>query len=204
MTSSIDTVVFDVGGVLLDWSPNYLYDELIPDAVRREHFLTKVATPEWNRQQDAGRTWAEAVAELSAAHPDHAEWIEAYDTGWLRMVRGVIEDTVEVFDEIRAAGIPTYALTNFSTEKWEVATEAFPVLREFDGVVVSGTERTTKPDEKIYRILLERYDLDAGRTFYTDDVQHNVDAARAVGLDAELFTGATVLRDQLVARGLRL
>jgi 2-haloacid dehalogenase len=204
MTSSIDTVVFDVGGVLLDWSPNYLYDELIPDAVRREQFLTKVATPEWNRQQDAGRTWAEAVAELSAAHPDHAEWIEAYDTGWLRMVRGVIEDTVEVFDEIRAAGIPTYALTNFSTEKWEVATEAFPVLREFDGVVVSGTERTTKPDEKIYRILLERYDLDAGRTFYTDDVQHNVDAARAVGLDAELFTGATVLRDQLVARGLRL
>jgi len=202
MTSSIDTVVFDVGGVLLDWSPNYLYDELIPDAVRREHFLTKVATPEWNRQQDAGRTWAEAVAELSAAHPDHAEWIEAYDTGWLRMVRGVIEDTVEVFDEIRAAGIPTYALTNFSTEKWEVATEAFPVLREFDGVVVSGTERTTKPDEKIYRILLERYDLDAGRTFYTDDVQHNVEAARAVGLDAELFTGATVLRDQLVARGL--
>jgi len=202
MTSSIDTVVFDVGGVLLDWSPNYLYDELIPDAVRREQFLTKVATPEWNRQQDAGRTWAEAVAELSAAHPDHAEWIEAYDTGWLRMVRGVIEDTVEVFDEIRAAGIPTYALTNFSTEKWEVATEAFPVLREFDGVVVSGTERTTKPDEKIYRILLERYDLDAGRTFYTDDVQHNVEAARAVGLDAELFTGATVLRDQLVARGL--
>jgi 2-haloacid dehalogenase len=202
MTSSIDTVVFDVGGVLLDWSPNYLYDELIPDAVRREHFLTKVATPEWNRQQDAGRTWAEAVAELSAANPDHAEWIEAYDTGWLRMVRGVIEDTVEVFDEIRAAGIPTYALTNFSTEKWEVATEAFPVLREFDGVVVSGTERTTKPDEKIYRILLERYDLDAGRTFYTDDVQHNVEAARAVGLDAELFTGATVLRDQLVARGL--
>ncbi|MFC0623899.1 HAD family hydrolase [Kribbella deserti] len=198
----IDTVVFDIGGVLLDWSPNYLYEELIPDQEQREHFLTNIATPEWNMRQDAGRTWADAVAELSALHPEHAEWISAYDAGWLKMARGLIEDTVELVEELRQAGIPTYALTNFSAEKWEVALEAFPVLRDFEGAVVSGVEQTVKPDEKIYRILLERYGLDAARSFYTDDVQRNVDAARAVGLDAELFTGATDLRHHLKQRGL--
>lgn len=198
----IDTVVFDIGGVLLDWNPNYLYEELIPDQEQREHFLTNIATSEWNMRQDAGRTWADAVEELSALHPQHAEWISAYDTGWLKMVRGVIEDTAQLVEELRAAGIPTYALTNFSTEKWQVALEAFPVLRGFDGAVVSGVEETVKPDEKIYRILLERYDLDAARTFYTDDVQRNVDAARAVRLDAELFTSAADLRQQLKDRGL--
>ncbi|HEU4948962.1 MAG TPA: HAD family phosphatase [Kribbella sp.] len=203
-TRSIDSVVFDIGGVLLDWSPDYLYGDLIPDPAQREHFLTRIATPDWNRQQDAGRSWAEAVAELSSLHPEHAEWIEAYDSAWLRMVRGVIEDTAEVLVELRAAGLSTYALTNFSADKWEVAKTAFPVLHGFDGEVVSGVEQTVKPDEKIYRILLERYDLDPGRTFYTDDVQHNVDGARAVGIDAELFVGADVLREQLRQRGIAL
>lgn len=201
---TIDVVVFDIGGVLLDWSPTYLYAELIPDEEQRTHFLTTVATPAWNHQQDEGRPWAEAVAELTSLHPEHAEWIEAYDTGWLKMVKGVFEDTAAVLTEIQALGIPTYALTNFSAEKWEVAKEAFPVLTTFDGEVVSGVEQTVKPDEKIYRILIDRFGLDAARTFYTDDVQHNVDGARTVGLDAELFTGAATLREQLRTRGLTL
>ena len=201
---TIDVVVFDIGGVLLDWSPDYLYADLIPDEEQRNWFLTEVTTREWNHQQDAGRPWAEAIAELTALHPEHAEWIEAYDTGWLKMVKGLFEDTVAVVTELRELGIPTYALTNFSAEKWEVAKETFPILTEFDGEVVSGVEQTTKPDEKIYRILLERFHLDAARTFYTDDVQYNVDGARAVGLDAELFTGAAQLREQLFARGLPL
>jgi 2-haloacid dehalogenase len=199
---TVEAVVFDVGGVLLDWSPDYLYDELIPDPGQRAHFLTQVATPEWNRRQDAGRTWAEAVAELTERYPEHAEWIAAYDTGWLRMCRGLITDTVKLRDELRAAGVPTYALTNFSAEKWTVATDAFPELRSFDGTVVSGVEQVTKPDEKIYRLLLERHDLDAATTFYTDDVQHNVDAARAVGLQSELFTDAPTVRTHLRSTGL--
>lgn len=200
----IDSVVFDVGGVLLDWSPDYLYGELIPDPEQRRHFLTTIATPEWNAQQDAGRPWAEAVAELSSLHPEHAEWISAYDESWLKMARGVIEDTAKLLTQLQDAGVPTYALTNFSEEKWEVAKEAFGVLGRFDGEVVSGLERTIKPDEKIYRILLERYDLDPDRTFYTDDVQHNVDGARAVGIDAELFTDAATLRRHLTDRGFDL
>lgn len=200
----VDVVVFDIGGVLLDWSPDYVYRELIPDAGQREHFLTNIATSSWNQQQDAGRSWAEAVAELTSLHPEHAEWIEAYDTGWLKMAKGIFEDTAAVFTELRALGVPTYALTNFSVEKWAVAKETFPILRQFDGEVVSGAEQTIKPDEKIYRILIERFDLDPARTFYTDDMQYNVDGARAVGLDAELFTGATTLRAQLKERGLAL
>jgi 2-haloacid dehalogenase len=200
----VDVVVFDIGGVLLDWSPDYLYGELIPDAREREHFLTHIANGEWNKQQDAGRSWSEAVAELSSLHPEHAEWIEAYDKGWLKMVKGVFDDTVELITEIRAKKIPNYALTNFSHEKWDVAKAAFPILAGFDGEVVSGVELTTKPDEKIYRILLERFDLDPARTFYTDDVQVNVDGARAVGIDAELFTDAGTLRRHLRERGLPL
>ena len=201
---SVDDVVFDIGGVLLDWSPDYLYSELIPDAGQREHFLTNIATPAWNHQQDAGRSWAEAVAELTSLHPEHTEWIEAYDNGWLKMVNGIFQDTADLLLELRALGVPTYALTNFSAEKWEVAKESLPILTEFDGEVVSGVEQTVKPDEKIYRILLERFDLDPARTFYTDDMQYNVDGARAVGIDAELFTNAATLRGHLRERGLDL
>ena len=201
---SVDVVVFDIGGVLLDWSPDYLYRELIPDAGQREHFLTNIATSSWNQQQDAGRTWAEAVAELSSLHPEHAEWIEAYDTGWLRMVNGIFDGTADVLTELRAQGIPTYALTNFSVEKWAVAKDSFPILNQFDGEVVSGAEETVKPGEKIFRILIDRFDLDPSRTFYTDDMQYNIDGARAVGLDAELFTDPTTLRTQLRERGLEL
>lgn len=198
----IDVVVFDIGGVLLDWSPDYLYADLIPDEAERTRFLTEITTPDWNRQQDAGRPWAEAVAELAALHPEHTEWIQAYDTHWLKTVKGVYDDTAALVTELQAQRIPTYALTNFSADKWEVAKEAFPILTGFDGEVVSGVEETVKPDEKIYRILLERYGLNPARTFYTDDVQHNVDGARAVGLDAELFTGADTLRTHLRTRGI--
>ncbi|HYU84411.1 MAG TPA: HAD family phosphatase [Kribbellaceae bacterium] len=203
-TRGIDAVVFDIGGVLLDWSPNYLYDDLIADPAQRAWFLTEVTTPAWNLQQDAGRPWAEAVAELTARYPEHAEWISAYDEQWLRMVGGLIDGTVALHEELRATGVPTYALTNFSAEKWEVATRTFEELRRFDGVVVSAVEQVTKPDEKLYRILIDRYDLDPARTFYTDDVQRNVDAARAVGLHAELFSDPATLRAHLTRHGLPL
>ncbi len=199
---TIDVVVFDIGGVLLDWSPDYLYADLIPDEQERTHFLTNVTTPAWNHKQDEGRPWAEAIAELTSLHPEHSEWIEAYDTGWLKMVKGVFEDTAAVLTELLALGIPTYALTNFSAEKWEVAKDAFPILTHFAGEVVSGVEQTVKPDEKIYRILIDRFGLDPARTFYTDDKEYNVDGARTVGLDAEVFTSGADLRDQLRTRGL--
>lgn len=201
---TIDVVVFDIGGVLLDWNPNYLYAELIPDEEQRRHFLTNVTTPDWNMRQDAGRPWSEAVEELTALHPEHAEWIAAYDTGWLKMVKGLLADTVEILTELQALNVPTYALTNFSGEKWAVAKQTFPILDTFTGEIVSGHEQVVKPDEKIYRLLLDRFSLDPARTFFTDDVQHNIDGARAAGLNAERFTTAAALRAQLIARGIPL
>jgi 2-haloacid dehalogenase len=198
---TIDAVVLDVGGVILDWSPRYLFEDLIPDAVDREYFFTTVCPPAWNNAQDAGRSWADAVAEAVGRHPDHAEHIRAYDEHWLRTVAGLIDGTVDILTELRDTGIPVYALTNFSAEKWPLAVAEWEPLQWFDGAVVSGTEGVVKPGPDIFRLLLDRFDLDAGRTFFTDDTAVNVEGARAVGIVAELFTGPAALRSQLTELG---
>jgi 2-haloacid dehalogenase len=198
----IETVVFDVGGVLLDWNPRYLYRSLLPDDDAVERFLAEVCTPEWNLAQDAGRPWSDAVAELTARFPDHADLIRAYDERWPEMIGGVFEDTVSVLAELQDAGVPTYALTNFSQEKWELVFERWDFLQKLDGVVVSGVERVTKPDPAIYRVLLERYGLTPETTFFTDDQPANVAGAREVGMQSEVFVDAASLRSRLVAAGL--
>jgi len=203
MTSApaVDAVVLDIGGVLMDWDPRHLFDSLIEDEADREWFLSQVCGPGWNRRQDEGRPWADAVAQAVADHPRWEPWIRAYDERWIETVAGLYGDTVEVLRDLHAGPTPVYALTNFSEEKWALACEHYDLLTSFDGVVVSGEERLAKPDPAIYRVLLERFSMEPARTFFTDDVQHNVDAARAAGLDAELFTGAGRLRGQLAARG---
>ena len=194
-------MVFDIGGVLLDWNPDYLFRKLIADDDERRWFLTEVCSPAWNAKQDGGRSWAEATSELSLRFPEHTDLITAYDERWEEMVSGAIAGTVSVLSDLRSAGILTFALTNFSAEKWEVAIGRWDFLAGFDGAVVSGTEKVTKPDRRIYEILLDRYGLDPGRTFYTDDLKANVEAARAVGIDAEVFIDPGTLRQQLVDRG---
>jgi len=198
---AIDAVVLDVGGVVLDWSPRYLFDELITEEADREFFFGTVCPPAWNNAQDAGRSWAEAVDEAIGRHPDHAEHIRAYDEHWLRTVAGLIDGTVEIFAELRTVGVPVYALTNFSAEKWPLAVAQWEPLQWFDGAVVSGFERVVKPGPDIFRLLLDRFGLEAGRTFFTDDTPVNVDGARAVGLVAELFTHPAALRAQLADLG---
>jgi len=168
-------VVFDLGGVLIDWDPRRLYRKLLPDDAAIEAFLTEVCTSEWNYRQDAGRTIAEAVAELTGRHPDKTQLIAAYY-------------------------VPLYALTNWSRETFPIARRRFPFLSRFRGVVVSGEERAAKPDPRIYRILLERYRLDPAATLFIDDVAHNVEGARAAGMEGILFTSAADLRRQLAAR----
>lgn len=184
----------------MDWDPRHLFDTLIEDDRDREWFLAEVCSPAWNRRQDEGRPWADAVAQAVADHPEWEPWIRAYDERWMETVAGLYEDTVEVLHDLLAGATPVFALTNFSGEKWALACEHYDLLTAFDGVVVSGEERLAKPDPAIYRLLVERFSVDPNRTFFTDDVQRNVDAARDVGLDAELFTGAARLREQLTAR----
>lgn len=204
MSQDLDTthaVVFDVGGVLLDWDPNYLFRKLIADDDERRWFLTEICSPSWNAKQDGGRSWAEATSELARQFPEHSNLIAAYDERWEEMISGPIAGTVSLLSDLRSAGVAFYALTNFSAEKWEVAKDRWGFLTGFDGTVVSGTEKVTKPDLRIYQILLDRYALDPARTFYTDDMKENVEAARVAGLDAEVFVDPDTLRQQLVDRG---
>jgi len=194
--------VFDLGGVLIDWDPRYLYRKLLADEAAVEEFLATVCTPEWNTEQDRGRPFAEGVAELVERHPVHAAAITAYHERWTEMLGGDIAGTVELLAELRDTGVPLYALTNWSAETFGIARERYQFLEWFDGVLVSGEERMIKPEPAIFRLLLDRFGLDPGAAFYVDDSPANVAAASELGFDAVRFTGPEQLRRDLEARGL--
>lgn len=198
----IDTVVFDLGGVLIDWNPRYLYRQLFDDEAAMERFLAEVCTGAWNERQDAGRPWAEAVATLSADFPEHAPLIEAFRDRWTEMLAGPIHGSVAVLAELKARGVRLYALTNWSQETFPLALERYDFLHWFDGIVVSGDEQLIKPDPRIYQRLFERYGVEPARAIYIDDARRNVDAAAALGMHAWWFQGAEGLRAWLVSHGL--
>lgn len=199
----ITTVVFDVGNVLISWDPRHLYRRIFDgDEERVERFLAEICTPEWNLEQDRGRSFAEAVAERVAAFPQWRAEIEAYDRRWHEMVPGAIEGTVRILAALRAAGVPTYAITNFSAEKFALARARFPFLDGFLGTIVSAHEKLVKPDEAIYRLLVERYGLSAEECLFIDDSPANVAAARAVGMAAHHFIDPARLAQALRAEGL--
>jgi 2-haloacid dehalogenase len=200
MWVSTKAVVFDLGGVLIDWDPRYLYRKLLADEAAVEEFLATVCTPEWNAELDRGRPFAEGVAELVERHPEHAAAIAAYHERWPEMLAGDLPDTVEVLAELRAAGVPLYALTNWSAETFAITRGRFEWLDWFDGLLVSGEERMTKPDPAFFRLLLDRFGLDPGATVFVDDSEANVAAARELGIDAVRFTGPDQLRRELWAR----
>ena len=195
--SPIAAVVFDLGGVLIDWDPRYLYRDLIEDEAEMEHFLATVTTPEWNRAQDAGRPWAEAVEELVRRHPERRDLIEAYWLRWHETLGDAIQPTVAVLDELRGTGLRLFALTNWSGETFPVARPRFPFLEWFEGIVVSGDERLIKPDPEIFHLLVERYGVDPETTVFIDDAADNVAAARALGFRAIRFVDAPTLRADL-------
>ncbi len=194
--------VFDVGGVLLDWNPRYLYRRLIPDEAAREHFLATVCTSAWNLQMDRGRPWADGVAELVARFPDQAPLIRAFDEGWPEMVAGAIDGTVALLEALAARGHAVYAITNFSADKFALARQLYPFLNRFTGVVVSGEVGIIKPEAAIFRCFLERYGLDPADCLFIDDMTINIAAAEAAGMTGHHFTDPAGLQDRLVAAGL--
>jgi len=194
--------VFDLGGVLIDWNPRYLYRKLFDDDAAMERFLSEVCSPEWNRRQDAGRLWLEAITELAARHPDQAAMIGAYHQRWPEMLGGDIPETVELLKELKELGLRLYALTDWSHETFPVARSRFAFLDWFEGIVVSGEERLVKPDPAIFHRLLTRYGIAPPRAVYIDDSPRNVSAAADVGLHALRFVGAHRLRQDLIALGL--
>jgi len=195
-------VIFDFGGVLIDWNPRYLYRKLISDEDSIEKFLTTVCTQEWNERQDAGRPWSEAVAELIERTPHQRSLIEAYWHRWPEMLGGPIDATVAIAAALKRNGVPLYGLTNWSAETFPHARERFDFLDWFSGIVVSGEEGVIKPSPDIFRILLERFDLRASDAIFIDDNLRNVDAAAALGIDTHHYRSADALRNHLVNVGL--
>jgi 2-haloacid dehalogenase len=195
-------VVFDIGNVLIQWDPRHLYRRLLADEADCDRFLAEVCTAAWNLEQDRGRPWAEAIAERIALFPGQADLIRAYSERWHEMVPGEVPGTVALLEQLRAAGVPLYAITNFSCEKFAEAQARFPVLTRFIDVVVSGEVRLVKPDPAIYRLLLERNRLDAAGCLFIDDSAANVRAAEALGMQAHHFRDAAGLAAALRAAGL--
>jgi 2-haloacid dehalogenase len=201
----ITTIIFDLGGVLIDWNPEYLYRKVFKDESEMKHFLEKVCTPEWNEEQDAGRTLAEAIDFLLKEYPEHEENIRLYYNRWEEMLAGAIEGTVKIFEKLKETKkFKIYALTNWSAETFPIALEKYQFLGWFDGVVVSGTEKKRKPFPEFYQILLDRYQVKAEETIFIDDNLRNVDAAKQVGLDAIHFRTPEQLNKELLNRGIDL
>lgn len=200
--TAVDAVVFDLGGVLVDWNPHHLYRDLIPDAAERDRFLAEVCPQAWNERQDAGRPVAEATAERIALFPRHAELIAAYYGRWEEMLAGAVEDTVAIVEGLHARGVPLYALTNWSAELFPIARRRFAFLRLFRGIVVSGEEKLIKPDAAIFELLCRRHGLTPARCAFIDDNPANVAAARELGFVAHAYTGTAELRAWLTGLGL--
>jgi 2-haloacid dehalogenase len=200
---AINTLVFDLGGVLVDWNPDYLYNKLIPDEKERKWFLATVCTPDWNEEQDAGRSLAEATEHLVAKYPEHEAAIRAYYDRWTEMLGGPILETVEIFRELKARGqLKLYALTNWSAETFPVALEMYEFLHWFDGRLVSGEERMRKPSPEIYRKLIDRFGIDPKKAIYVDDNIRNVLPARELGFIGIHFRTPELFREELKDLGL--
>ncbi|MFD0884236.1 HAD family hydrolase [Streptosporangium algeriense] len=202
MGQRYEAVVFDLGGVVVDWNPRHLYRKLIDDPERMEWFLTEVCHGPWNTEQDRGRPFAEGIREAVERHPGHRELIEAYWSRWPEMLDGLVPGTPEILAELQRAGTATYAISNWSAETYPLAVDHYPVLKLFRDVVVSGELKMIKPDPEIYRYALDRFGLSPERALFIDDSPANVEGAAAVGMGAILFTDAAALRGELERYGL--
>lgn len=196
------SVIFDVGHVLYDWDPRVLYRRLIPDDEALDVFLRDICTREWHFQHDMGRAFADTSAELTARFPDHAALIATWGPRFSEQIPGPMPGMPELVGDLDSAGVPLFAITNFSHEFFPPfrAQEA-TMFDRFRDIVVSGEERLMKPDAAIYHLALERFGLAAQDAVFVDDRQANVDGAAAVGMHALLFTGAERLRADLRALG---
>lgn len=197
------SIIFDVGHVLYDWDPRVLYERLIPEGEALDAFLRDVCTREWHFQHDAGRPFAETSAELIARHPEHADLIAAWGPRFSEQIPGPIAGMPELVAELDAAGVPLYAITNFSGEFFApFRAQESQLFDRFRDIVVSGDERLMKPDPAIYRLAMHRFGVEANDAVFIDDRADNVAGAESVGMAGIVFTNAPALRRDLKALGL--
>jgi 2-haloacid dehalogenase len=192
----IKNIVFDFGGVLVDWNPRYLYKDHFNDDDKMEAFLKNICTEEWNIEQDRGRLLSEATTELQNKFPEQSEAIALFYGNWKAMLKGEIPGTVALLHKLKKK-YKLYGLTNWSAETIEIAYKRFSFFNDFEGIVVSGVEKLIKPDPRIYQLLLNRYRIKAEDSLFIDDNIHNVNAAKELGFYAIHFENAAQMEAEL-------
>lgn len=197
---TVESIVFDFGGVLIDWNPRYLYRKVFQNESETEHFLTCVCSPSWNAEMDGGKPFKQGVAELSAQYPEYAAEIEMYDTRWHEMCASSIAGSVDLLRRL-AKRYPLYGLTNWSAEKFSETVLKYDFFKLFKGIVVSGVEKECKPEPKLFEILIRRYGLNPEKTVFTDDSLPNIETAKRLGFQAIRFETPEKLEEELRARG---
>ena len=198
----IAAVVFDLGGVLLDWNPRHVYRRLFTDPDEMEDFLARICTPDWHLAHDLGEDVTESCRRLARQHPGHRDMIMAWADPGDEMAAGQIDGAVDVLAELKAAGVRCLVLSNMEPATFARRLGRFPFMNWFDGYVISGHEGLAKPDPRIFQLLLRRYRLEPAATVFVDDSPANVEAARGQGLAAVRYTSAGQLRNRLRALGL--
>ncbi|WDZ98826.1 HAD family hydrolase [Mucilaginibacter sp. SJ] len=194
----INTIIFDLGAVLIDWNPHYMYRTLFTDEQEMIDFLADICTSDWNEEQDAGRSLQEGTDLLVAQFPEHEANIRAFYSRWIEMLGEPFHDTVEIFKQLKESGkYKIYALTNWSAETFPMARERFDFLGWFDGIVVSGAEKMRKPTLAFYQTLLDRYHVNADEALFIDDNYRNILAAEKMGIKCIHFTSAEALEVEL-------
>lgn len=197
----IKNIVFDFGGVLIDWNPVYLYRKIFKDQAETEHFLNNVCTYQWNVLQDAGRPLAEATAEKQQEFPAYKDEIAMYYGRWAEMLGGEIIENSRLVKPL-SEKYNTYGLTNWSAETIPVAIERYGFFNYLKGMVVSGEEKIVKPDPKLYYVLLDRFNLNPDETLFIDDNAHNIDTAGLLGFQTIHFTPDMDLEEVLTEMGI--
>jgi 2-haloacid dehalogenase len=198
-------VIFDLGGVVIDWNPMYLYRKIFAgDEAKAADFLARICPYDWNVKQDAGRSLAEATEERVALFPEWENEIRAYYGRWMEMIGGPVPGTADVVRELKALGIRVFALSNWSRETFQKIVHSYGELASFEEILLSADYGCVKPEERIYRIALERFGMPVEELVFVDDSPLNVRGAEAVGLRALTFTGAEQLRRDLVRLGISL
>lgn len=200
--SQIAAVVFDLGGVLIDWNPRHLYRQLISDQDQLDDFLSRICTQQWHQAHDLGVDTEQSCRELAQVHPEYADLIMAWASRGEDMIAGTFDDTVAVLSELTSAGVRCLALSNMEPDTFIKRRSRFPFFGLLDGWVISGQEGVAKPDRAIFEILLSRYRLEPAATVFVDDNQANVAAAAKLGVVAIEFTTAAQLRKELRDLGL--
>jgi 2-haloacid dehalogenase len=199
--NNINAIIFDFGGVLIDWNPRYMYQDEFEESSEMENFLSKVCTDDWNLQQDKGRSLAEGTRILQDKFPEHVVKIQLYYDKWEKMIKGYIPQNVTILRKLKEK-YKLYGLTNWSAETFPIVFKRYSFFKLFDGIVISGEEKLIKPDKKIFERMLERYHLEAKNSLFIDDNMNNIQAAKEIGFATIHVQEKTDLKTELTAMGL--